>query len=300
MKMKKLLIVDVRLLAYETYHKNLNFLSFLNIVANETLKFVNPNRIIWAYDSPLGSIKRKTLYPEYKAHRKEKVKTQSEKNKLKKFNSNYNKLQNILPYLGNFIHLDGVEADDIANIVCEITKDNYEIYMLSSDKDWIVNITQPNIKQIHLKRGLITYNNVHQVFGVLPKNVLKVQALAGVAKENIKGVWKLGEKRVYRWLNEGKSIEEIIDIVQNYVNNGKYGMVLPKGFSSVKEMFLFNYEVLRPFTLADLTNQEKEVLKSQINTKKDIKVSELEFKIIETFHSPFIFSDKLKAFYKLK
>lgn len=297
--MKKLLIVDVRLLAYETYHKRLNFTNFFSIVANETLKYINPNRIIWAYDSKLGSIKRKTLYPEYKAHRKERIKTTAEKNKFKKFNSNYDKLQDILPYLGNLIHLDGIEADDIANLICEIASDKYEIYMLSSDKDWIVNITKPNIKQIHLKRGLVDINNAEQIFGISPDNVIKVQALAGITKENVKGVWKLGDTRVYKWLKEGKTIDEIIDMVQEYVDLGKYGMKLPDGYNSVRELYNFNYEVLRPFTLSDLTEDEKALMLKQINHKEKITISELELKLIETYNSPLLINSTLKSFYKL-
>ena len=300
MNRKKLLIVDVRLVAYQTYHKHLPFLTTLEIIAQETLKYVNPNRIIWAYDSPLGSVRRKELYPAYKAHRKEKIKTTAEKNKLKAFNENYDKLEHILPYLGNFIHLDGYEADDIANLFVDLTKDKYEVYMLSSDKDWIYNIKNEHIKQIHFNRGLIDIYNVEKEYNIKPDNVLKVQALTGIAKENIKGVYKLGETRVYRWLNEGLTLDEIIDQVEEFVKIGKYGMKLPDEFNSVREMYEFNYEILRPIELSDLTEEDKLLFLTQINRKEKISKEDLELQILKYYKKPYIFSNILSSFYKLK
>jgi 5'-3' exonuclease len=297
---KDLLIIDTRLLAYETYHKHLPFISFVEFISSYVSNYVLPNRIVWAYDSREGSKRRKELYPEYKAHRKELIKTEAEKNRLQKFNDDYNKVESILQYLGNVIHLPGYEADDIANILTDKLKDKYNIWLLSSDKDWLVNLKADNIKQLHLKRGLITSDNVFEEFGVLPENIIKVQALAGVAKENIKGVYRLGEKRVYKMLNEGLTINEIIDIIQEWVGIGKFGMKLPDGFSSVREMYEFNYEVLRPLVFDDLKKDEQIELLKQINYRKQGNVEQVEQEIIEKFNQPILFNEQMKKFYHIK
>jgi len=298
--MKDLLIVDTRLLAYETYHKHLPFISFIQFISDYVSNYVLPNRIVWAYDSREGSKRRKQLYPEYKAHRKERIKTEAEKKRLEVFNNNYNKVESILQNLGNVIHLAGYEADDFANILTDELKDKYNIWLLSSDKDWLVNLKSNNIQQLHLKRGLITLNNVKQEFGVMPENIIKAQALAGVAKENVKGIYRLSEKRVYKMLDEGLTFDEILDIITKWIEQGKYGMKLPDGFNSVREMYDFNYEVLRPLTLNDLTMDEQTELKRQINFRKKKSVEQIEREIIENFNQPLLFNEQMKKFYHIK
>jgi len=295
----KLLIIDIRLVFYQTYHRKESFLKGIQYIYDYSKKYKPFSKIIFAYDSKLGSKRRKKLYKDYKAHRNQNLSV-SEKKKLDEFNKKYEKLLNILPYLGTLIHLDGYEADDIANIIVDKFADKYEVYLLSSDKDWSSNLINENIKQIHLTRGLITKNTCKKEFGLIPENILQAQMLAGVRKENIKGINKLGDKRIKHLLNN-YSLQEIKNILQEWVNSKKYGMSLPENFNNVEEMYQFNYELLRKVTFDDLSDYEKELFKKQFNTKqKEITADELEIKILETYNEPFIFSYELKNFYRLK
>jgi len=296
--MKKILIVDTRLVAYETYHRRQGILNTIQLIYDYANFYGGYSKIIFAWDSKYGSKRRKTLYKDYKGHRKEQVKKYGDEKRLEKFNKEFSKMENIFKSLGNVVHIDGIEADDIANVVVELFSDKYEIYMLSSDKDWLSNLNK-NTHQIHLKRGLITLENVYQEFGLFPNQILEIQALTGVAKENIKGVHKLGETRVKKLFNEGYSIDEIIYKVQEWVDIGKYGMKLIEGFTSVKELYKFNYNILRKFLWNDFTEDEKLIFKGQINYRLSLSEDDLQNMLIEDFTNPIILDNKLLKFFKV-
>ena len=113
----KVLIVDARLIMYQTFHKRLPITQSINYVYNFSRSYAPFNKIIYAWDSKLGSKRRKELYKDYKSHRKEVIKTEADKKRLKSFNEEYNKMEIVFNMLGNVIHIEGYEADDIANIL---------------------------------------------------------------------------------------------------------------------------------------------------------------------------------------
>jgi len=298
--MKKIAVVDTRLIAFISFHRKEDFLKTFYYITHYLSSYGNFDKLLLAYDSELGSTKRKSLYPDYKMHRRDREKKQSEaeQQRLKKFNNNYNKMFDFTKHFVTSIKIDGLEADDIANIIVDKFKDKYEIYLLSSDSDWSMNIVNDNIKQIHLTKGLITLDNVFEAYGKLPEHNVFIQALCGIAKENVKGVYRLGEARVKKMLYEqNMSTYEILSQVTEWVAQGKYGMRLPEGYDSVNALFEFNYELLRGLTIEDLTRQELEVFKQQFsaNPSSNIEVVDklcvdlygkgfyMDYEVLETF-----------------
>jgi len=290
--MKKMLIVDTRLIAYLAYHRKESIFKTFHYITSYADFYGEYDKIIYAFDSPKGSKKRKELYSEYKAHRRarEQEQTSLEKERKKQFNKDYIHLYELFKFLGNPILIDGLEADDIANIIVDKFKDKYQIYLLSSDSDWAMNLLNDNIKQIHLVKGLITKGTCFQHYGKEVEDITFIQSLCGIAKENVKGVYKFGEGRCKSLLyKEGHNQTEVINIVQGWVDAGKYGCKLPDNYSSVIDLYNFNYELLRPFTLGDLTKEELDSFKSQFNISScgngDV-IEELDNKAIELFGKP--------------
>jgi len=296
---KNTLVVDARLVMFYTFHRNLPITQSIDIIAEHgSAPKIKYNKIIFAWDSPAGNVRRKQMYKEYKAHRKEQYKTEQDKKKLEIFNDKYQKMESIYNKLGNVIHIYGYEADDIANIISfRFANTDNNIWLLSSDKDWAVNLIADNIKQIHLTKGIITRKTAKRIYGIKPEHIIKVQALAGVAKENVKGIYRLGDKRVIP-LFEQYEDDEVIDIVQDWVDNSKYGCKL-NDYDCVNDMYQFNYELLRPITWEDLTEQEQQKFIEQFNKKEKYSAKDVEIEIFKTLHTPYLFQEKTKKFYRL-
>ena len=127
-----------------------------------TIKQFQPDRCVIVFDGVGGSLKRRAIYPEYKDHRKTKVRLNriyedtslgDEEASLKK------QLQRLVIYLQslpvNMLALDNVEADDtIAYLALDFFKD-WNSIILSSDKDFLqivndhINVWSPTKKKLY-------------------------------------------------------------------------------------------------------------------------------------------------------
>ena len=300
--MKKMLVVDTRLIAYLTFHRKEQFLKTVEYIVSYSQNYSPFNKIILAFDGFGGSYRRKNLYPGYKQHRRdrEKKQTDAEQKRLKEFNGNYSNLSKLTDTFVTSLNINGIEADDLANVITDRFHNEYEIYLLSSDKDWVTNLISDNVKQIHLTKGLITKSNAFAVYGVLPEDEIFIQSLCGIAKENVKGVYRLGDKRVKKLLYEQSySHKDVINQVQEWVNVNKYGMRLIEGFDTVQELYDFNYEILRKFTIDDFEDWQKEEFIRQFNDKKNIDMEYIDEVCLEYYGVPFMFNSDVYQFFKI-
>ena len=283
---KHLVVVDLRLIAYDTFHRKESILATFGYIA-KMIEHIPNKHVMFAFDSRQGSLRRKELYPEYKNQRRvaEKKQSPAEQKRLNKFNEDYVKLLEILPYFGRVLHQYGVEADDWGNLLAEAfhNKENMQLDMISSDKDWLMNLEiDPTAVMYHNRRGLITLDNLYAEFGLTPKGILQFQALAGVGKENVFGVYKFGEVKFKKLIKEFEgNIDKIIDKVQEWVDISFYGMKMQDGDTrTVREMYDFNYELLRPVVKTDFTEEQYEIfmeqVKSPVKTEGDLTETILE------------------------
>lgn len=303
--MKNILLVDFRLVAYETFHGHQSILHTFRLIADYAQHIPNPT-IYYCVDSTGGSARRKELFPEYKAHRKEndKKKSPAEQKRLAQFNKDYEKLCTILPLMGHALNIEGTEADDVGNIMAKYYGGNHEymVYMLSSDKDWASNFVYgDNVRQIHLTRGMIYPETCFSEYELEPQDILRFQALSGVAKENVPGIYKFGIAKYKKLVEENDSMDDILSVVQSWVDIGKYGCRILAEFDTVKEMYEFNMELLRQFTIDDLTDEQRVLLSEQANKKyKNVhKASDVEEQLLELFGVFHHFQEDLKKFYRL-
>ena len=169
------------------------------------LKTFKPDRCVIVFDGPGGSMKRRKIYPEYKDHKRTKVRLNRiyEDSSLGDEDISMKKqLQRLITYMQslpvNFICLDNVEADDtIAYLALDSFKDWNSIIM-SSDKDFL-QIVSDNVKVWSpTKKKLYGPQDVLNEYSVSSQNFVYFRTLCGDVSDNIAGVRGCGLKTVVR------------------------------------------------------------------------------------------------------
>lgn len=168
------------------------------------LKLFTPDRCIVVFDGPGGSMKRRKIYPDYKAHRK----TKTRLNRIYDFNldlgdeqqSLKKQLQRTVMYLQylpvNMISLDNVEADDaIAYLALDSFKE-WNVKIMSSDKDFLQLVSERINVWSPTKKKLYTPSDVLSEYGIDPKNFVYYRIFDGDISDNIDGIKGCGLKTI--------------------------------------------------------------------------------------------------------
>jgi DNA polymerase-1 len=169
------------------------------------LKMVKPDRCVVVFDGVGGSMKRRAIYSDYKAHKKTHVRLNriyedtslgDEEVSLKK------QLQRLVVYLThlpiNVISLDNVEADDtIAYLALDSFKD-WNSTIMSADKDFL-QIVNDHVKVWSpTKKKLYGPQDVLNEYGVASHNFVYFRALMGDVSDNIDGIKGCGLKTIIK------------------------------------------------------------------------------------------------------
>ena len=103
------------------------------------------------------------------------------------------------------------EADDlIATYAKQIINAGAKVTVISSDKD-LMQLVSKNIRLFDpMKSKVIGEKEVHEKFGVKPKQVIDVQSLAGDSSDNIPGVPGIGIKTAAELINKYKNLETLL------------------------------------------------------------------------------------------
>ncbi len=146
---------------------------------------------------------RNDIYPAYKANRKEvpaELKPQFSiiREAVKAFNV-------------ASVEQEGYEADDlIASYTHAALEQGYEVIIVSADKD----LMQLMREKVHiydpLKKKMLDKTDVEKKFGVLPEQVIDVQALAGDSIDNIPGVAGIGIKTASELIQQYGNLENLM------------------------------------------------------------------------------------------
>jgi len=199
------------------------------------LKMLQPDRCIIIFDGPGGSMKRRKIYPEYKDRRKTKIRlnrtydnteeglNDEDKNLKKQLQRTISYLQ-VLPV--NMISLDNVEADDtIAYCSVEHFKD-WDVCIMSSDKDFLQLINERVTVWSPTKKKLYGPSEVVNEYGIHPINFALYRALDGDVSDNIPGVKGCGLKtllKAFPQLREEKRLatQDLLQLCVNPENEWK-------------------------------------------------------------------------------
>lgn len=169
------------------------------------LKMYKPDRCVVVFDGAGGSMKRRKIYPDYKAHKRTKVRLNriyddtslgDEEISLKK------QLQRLVVYLThlpvNQLFLDNVEADDtIAYLALDHFKD-WNSTIMSADKDFLQLVNDHVKVWSPTKKRLYGPQDVINEYGINPKNFVYYRTLDGDVSDNVPGVRGCGLKTVLK------------------------------------------------------------------------------------------------------
>jgi DNA polymerase-1 len=173
----------------------------------DILRNQKPTHIAAAFDTAKPTFRHK-LYKKYKENR---LVTPEE-------------IRNSIPVIKKLLELmnieilesPGYEADDIIGTIAKkAVKNNFKVYMVTSDKDYC-QLVEDNIFIFKPKKSgneseIMGIEEVKKKYGVeFPEQIIDLLALWGDASDNIPGVPGIGEKTASKLIAEYKTIDNLI------------------------------------------------------------------------------------------
>ncbi|MFZ3066123.1 MAG: DNA polymerase I [Nitrospirota bacterium] len=206
-----LYLIDGNSYIYRAYHAVRSLATSKGLPTNAIYGFTNmllkivkekkPDYLAIAFDVK-GPTKRHIEYEQYKAHRPEMPKD----------------LVQQIPYIHKLVEafnipailMEGYEADDIIGTISKKMEKDFDVIIVTGDKDMLQLISQ-NIKIYDtLKDKVYEEKDVVERFGVAPDKVVEIMGLMGDASDNIPGVHGIGEKTAIALIAEFGSIENLL------------------------------------------------------------------------------------------
>ena len=152
------------------------------------------------------------ILPEYKGNRKEKYEKQTEQEaeEFRLFMADYEDALVLLEQHFPVFRYKNVEADDIAaQLVAELPDST--IWMISSDRDWDLLITDKVNRFSYVTRKEVTKENWNDHYDVSIDDYISYKCLTGDAGDNVPGVKGVGPKRAIGLIEEFGSAFDIAD-----------------------------------------------------------------------------------------
>ena len=163
---------------------------------------LKPTHFAVIFDSARKNF-RNDIYPDYKANRSD-----APDDLIPQFE--YIR-KSVIAFNLPSVELINYEADDlIATYTEQVLIKGGKVTIVSSDKDFMqlykkdVRIYDP------MKNKFITPEDINNKFGVEPKKVIDVQALAGDSSDNVPGVPGIGIKTAAELINQYGTLEELL------------------------------------------------------------------------------------------
>lgn len=164
------------------------------------LREKSPDYLVVVFDAGRETY-RHQLYPAYKANRKDTPPELIPQFALVR--------QACEAFSVPFVEKEGFEADDLIATYARSLEG--EITIVSSDKD-LMQLVGGRIRMFDpMKNRLIGLEEVKEKFGVLPGQVVDVQALAGDSTDNVPGVPGIGIKTAAELINAYGTLENLLD-----------------------------------------------------------------------------------------
>lgn len=218
---KKLFLLDAYALIFRSYYafirnprinsKGLNtsaIFGFVNTL-EEVLKKEEPTHIAVVFDPP-GPTFRNEMFTEYKANR----------------DATPEDIKKAVPYIKDIlsaynipvIEKEGYEADDVVGTIARMAADDdFYVYMMTSDKDYMQLVTD-KVFMYRPRRSGEKENQVLKVPEVLkkfsiekPEQVIDILALWGDSADNVPGAPGVGEKTAIKLIDQYGSVENLLD-----------------------------------------------------------------------------------------
>ncbi len=165
-----------------------------------------PDFLAMTLDSGDESVFRKEIFPEYKSNRKAPPDD---------FAPQAKRIIQIVQDVGVPLFVKpGYEADDlIATMVRELSGQDYEIFIVSVDKDLRQLITERTKMYDVQKDQVIDAAAMIEKSGYSPAQAIDVQTLMGDAVDNVQGIPGVGEKTAAKLINQYGSADAVLEHV---------------------------------------------------------------------------------------
>lgn len=226
------------------------------------------------------SVRRMTIYPDYKGNRV--PKTDTEKQVKDQYMKNFNEQQTILkdevlPSIGisSILHYQK-EGDDMIYKICELYHDRTDIVIVSEDRDMLQLIQKfPTIRIYRpIAKELIYKDNFTAMVGIPLELFMINKALLGDKTDNIKNVPSVGDKSVAKIVSQldiNDPIKSLFNLTQKACNEdeAKPSFITTGKYSKEAKIYKNWGTISKNLELLDLS---REVFDSQdvINLKEYI------------------------------
>lgn len=244
-----LMIVDSLNLCFRFKHagKKQFAADFINTVSSLANSY-EAGKVILAGD--MGSEFRKSIYPEYKSNRKAltESQTEEERQEFKEFLEEVDRALELCKGKWKVYKFPGVEADDIAAfIVREFSEDFEHTWLISSDKDWDLLVSDKVSRFSYRTRKETTIENWNDHYLYSPEQHISIKVLTGDKSDSIPGVDGVGEKRAYSILRSYGPTA--LDVYDNLPIQANYKYI--ENLNKFGDSILTNYELMDLITYCE-------------------------------------------------
>ena len=265
MNSNNLIVIDGLNLAFRYKHAKMkNYATkYLETVQSLASSYAAKNIIVLADG---GSIYREGIYSDYKGNRKElrEKQTEEEAQDFKDFITEFNKTLELIDLSYPTIKFDGVEADDIAAYIVKYHSNDFDkIWLVSSDKDWDLLISEKTSRFSYVTRKEVTLENWSEHYDYEPDDHISIKVLAGDKGDNVPGVDGIGIKRAITLIKEYGTAFDIYD-----------SLPIQSKYKYIKNLNEFNHNLLLNYELMDLVTYCDEALGKDNCTEVDRIIEE--------------------------
>lgn len=265
-----LMVVDALNLAFRWKHQGATdfFEDYLRTVQSLKRSY-KAKWVIIAADQG-SSWYRKEIHPEYKQNRKDKFAEQTEDEKLafELFFEDYQKTLDHIRRTTDFpvIQFPKTEADDIAayiSVYSDIPPVDH-IWLVSSDRDWDLLISERVSRFSYVTRKEVTADNWHEHYDCTKDDYISVKCLQGDTGDNVPGVPLIGPKRALELIQKYGTA---MDIAASLPLSGSQKFI--QNLNASGDLIMRNYQLMDLVTfcrdaLGDNTKQIDEILQEYI------------------------------------
>jgi len=239
-----LLVVDALNLAFRYKHSGARDFAVDYVRTVDSLKkSYKASHVIIACDQGSSSY-RKQLSDVYKQNRKDKQALQTEA-EAAAFELFFEDFLATLEYIEKettypVLKFQGVEADDIAAyIVQEYTKNFDNIWLISSDRDWDLLVSDKVSRFSYVTRKEVTIHNWENHYDFKQDDYISVKCLMGDSGDNVIGVEGIGPKRAQALVEQYGTTW---DIIASIPLNGKYKYI--QALNESRDKLELNYKLM--------------------------------------------------------
>lgn len=240
-----LMVVDALNLAFRWKHSGAtDFAEDYLRTVKSLQKSYKAKWVVIAADQGSSSY-RKAIYPDYKQNRKDKFaeQTDAEKAAFELFFEDYQKTLDHLRTNTEYpvIQFKQTEADDIAAYICSL-QDKLpvdQIWLMSSDRDWDLLISDKVSRFSYVTRKEVTANNWHTHYDFTQDEYISIKCLMGDSGDNVLGIEGIGPKRAHQLVQEYGTALDIVAALP-ISSKLKYVQALNKSGDRI----LLNYQLM--------------------------------------------------------